>query len=209
MKQKIIIVIFFLSSLISFSQSFEGEIIYSNTYKSKNTQFTDERWNLLLGNTQNYFIKSGDYKSSTNGKLAQWQLYINKDNKLYNKMANSETVYWNDGSVQDDEIIKVEINKNVLEILGYKCDEIILTCKSGVQKYYYNSKLAVDAKLFINHKFGNWYGFLSKSGALPLKMIIETPQFTITSEAIEIKPMKLDMNIFALPTNVNIEKSKY
>ena len=54
MKQKIIIVIFFLSSLISFSQSFEGEIIYSNTYKSKNTQFTDERWNLLLGNTQSY-----------------------------------------------------------------------------------------------------------------------------------------------------------
>lgn len=198
-----------LISFTSFSQNFEGEIVYSNTYTSKNLQLKDEQWSLMLGNTQNYLIKGGDYKSTTNGKLMQWQLYINKDNKLYNKMANSETVYWNDGSVQGDEIIKVQINKNVTEVLGYKCDEIILTCKSGVQKYYYNSKLAVDTKLFTNHKFGNWYDYLSKSNALPLKMILENPQFTTISIAIKIKPMKLDDNIFVLPIGVKIEKSKY
>ncbi len=198
-----------LFSIISFSQTFEGEIVYSNTYKSKNTQYTDERWTMLLGNVQNYLIKAGDYKSITNGKLMQWQLYINKDNKLYNKMANSETVYWNDGSVQGDEIIKVEINKNVTVVLGYNCDEIILTCKSGIQKYYYNSKLAVDAKLFINHKFGNWYDYLSKSNALPLKMVLENPQFTTISIATEIKPMKLEINTFELPAGVKTEKSKY
>lgn len=203
------IIILIIINFNCFSQNFEGEITYSNSYKSNNPQLKDEQLNLMLGTIQNYLIKDGNYKSTMNGKLLQWQLYINKDNKLYNKMSNSETLFWNDGSVQDDEILKIEINKNAAKVLGYNCDEIIMTCKSGVQKYYYNSKIAVDAKLFINHKFGNWYGFLSKSGALPLKMIIETPQFTITSEAIEIKPMKLDMNIFALPTNVNIEKSKY
>lgn len=209
MKRNIILSVLMLFSIISFSQTFEGEIVYSNTYKSKNTQYTDERWTMLLGNVQNYLIKAGDYKSITNGKLMQWQLYINKDNKLYNKMANSETVYWNDGSVQGDEIIKVEINKNVTVVLGYNCDEIILTCKSGIQKYYYNSKLAVDAKLFINHKFGNWYDYLSKSNALPLKMVLENPQFTTISIATEIKPMKLEINTFELPAGVKTEKSKY
>jgi hypothetical protein len=209
MKRNIILSVLMLFSIISFSQTFEGEIVYLNTYKSKNTQFTDERWAMLLGNVQNYLIKAGDYKSITNGKLMQWQLYINKDNKLYNKMANSETVFWNDGSVQGDVIIKVEVNKNVTEVLGDKCDEIILTCKSGIQKYYYNSKLAVDTKLFINHKYANWYDFLSKSNSLPLKMILENPQFTTISIATEIKPMKLEINTFELPAGVKTEKSKY
>jgi hypothetical protein len=198
-----------LISFTSFSQNFEGEIIYSNTYTSKNLQLKDEQWSLMLGNTQNYLVKGGDYKSITNGKLMQWQLYINKDNKLYNKMANSDIVYWNDASIQGDEVIKIEINKNVVEILGYKCDEIVLTCKSGIQKYYFNSKISIDPKVFINHKFGNWYDYLSKSNALPLKMILENPQFTTISIATEIKPMKLEINTFELPAGVKTEKSKY
>ena len=198
-----------LISFTSFSQNFEGEIIYSNTYTSKNLQLKDEQWSLMLGNTQNYLVKGGDYKSIANGKLMQWQLYINKDNKLYNKMANSDIVYWNDASIQGDEVIKIEINKNVVEILGYKCDEIVLTCKSGVQKYYFNSKISIDPKVFINHKFGNWYDYLSKSNALPLKMILENPQFTTISIATEIKPMKLEVNTFELPAGVKTEKSKY
>jgi hypothetical protein len=198
-----------LISFTSFSQNFEGEIIYSNTYTSKNLQLKDEQLSLMLGNTQNYLVKGGDYKSIANGKLMQWQLYINKDNKLYNKMANSDIVYWNDASIQGDEVIKIEINKNVVEILGYKCDEIVLTCKSGIQKYYFNSKISIDPKVFINHKFGNWYDYLSKSNALPLKMILENPQFTTISIATEIKPMKLEVNTFELPAGVKTEKSKY
>ena len=88
---------------------------------------TDHQWTSVMGSTQEYLIKGSDYKSIANGTLVQWQLYINKDNKLYNKMSNSETAFWNDASVQGDEVLKVEVNKGVTEILGYKCDEVILT----------------------------------------------------------------------------------
>jgi len=47
----------------------------------------------MMGSTQEYLIKGGDYKSIANGTLVQWQLFINKDNKLYNKMSNSETAF--------------------------------------------------------------------------------------------------------------------
>lgn len=208
--KKILTLAFSLLTVITvLGQSFEGKIIYSNSYVSKNPQMTDQQWTSMLGPTQEFLIKGGDYKSILNGTLVQWQLYINKDNKLYNKMSNSEIAFWNDASVQGDEIQKVEVNKGVMEVLGYKCDEVILTCKSGVQKYYFNSKLSADTKLFTNHKFGNWFDYLSKSNSLPLKSVIETGQFTMESIVSEILPMKLDAKTFDLPEGINTEKSPY
>jgi len=199
----------FLSTMTVLGQAFEGKISYANSYKSKNTKIPDQQWTAMLGSTQEYFIKGGEYKSITNGTFVQWQQYSNKDNKLYTKMANTETLLWNDGSIQGDEVLKVEVNKKVTEILGYKCDEVILTCKSGVQKYYFNTKLSVKTKLFVNHKFGNWFDYLSKSDALPLKSIIETAQFTMESIATEVKPTKLDSKMFELPAGVKTAKSPY
>jgi hypothetical protein len=209
MKNVLTLALSLLTVITVFGQSFEGKIVYSNTYKSKNPKMTDQQWTSMMGSTQEYLIKGGDYKSIANRTLVQWQLFINKDNKLYNKMSNSETAFWNDASVQGDEVLKVEVNKNVIEVLGYKCYEVILTCKSGVQKYYFNSKLSVDIKLFVNHKFGNWFDYLSKSNSLPLKSVIETAQFTMESIATEVKPMKLDTKTFELPAGIKTEKSPY
>ena len=149
------------------------------------------------------------YKSVANGSFFQWQLYVNKDNKLYIKMANSDSLLWNNAATNKDEILKVELNKNVLEILDYKCDELILTCKSGIQKYYFNTKLSVDAKLFVNHKYGNWYDFVSRSNSSPLKSVVDNEQFTLESIATEVKEMKLDKAFFELPTDAKTMKSPY
>jgi hypothetical protein len=209
MKKTITFLLATLLAITSYGQAFEGKVVYKNTYKSKIPNVTDEKFTNMLGSTQEYFIKNGDYKSILNGSFFQWQLYVNKDNKLYNKMANSETLLWTDGAINLDEVLKAEINKDVIEILGYKCDELILTCKSGVQKYYFNAKLSVDTKLFVNHKFGNWFEFVSKSNSLPLKSIIDNEQFTLVSVATEIKEMKLDNTLFELPVNAKTMKSPY
>lgn len=209
MKKGLTLALSLLTVITVFAQSFEGKIIYTNSYKSKNPKITDQQWTSMMGSVQEYLIKNGDYKSIANGTLVQWQLYVNKDNKLYNKMSNSETVFWNDASVQGDEVLKIEVNKNAAEVLGYKCDEVILTCKSGIQKYYFNSKLFVDVKLFVNHKFGNWFDYLSTSQSLHLKSIIETAQLTLETVATEIIPMKLEAKNFELPKEIKTEKSPY
>jgi len=193
----------------TFGQTFEGKIIYKNNYKSKIPNVTDEQFTSMMGTTQEYAIKGGNYKSSTNGTFFLWQLYINADNKLYSKMSNSAAILWNDGAVNADSIVKVEVNKAVIQILGHSCDELILTCKSGVQKYYFSPKIKVNPKLFEKHKFGNWSTIMSKTNALPLKMIIDGPQFTIECSATEIVPMKLDDKIFELPADSKLEKSPY
>ena len=209
MSKLLVFALITFSTLTVFGQNFEGKITYSNSYKNKNPQMTDQQWLSMMGGTQEYYIKGGNYKSVTNGTLMQWQLYINSENKLYSKMSNSETVFWNDGLTNTDSIISVELNKNVIEILGYKCDELILTCKSGIQKYYFNSTLKVDVSLFENHKFGNWYDFLKESNALPLKMIIDNAQFTMENIATEVKEMKLNEKALQLPENIKTSKSPY
>lgn len=129
MKKTFSILLFaFLATFTTFGQTFEGKITYKNSYKSKILTVTDSQFVLTMGSNQEYFIKNGDYKTVANGRLFQSQNYINKENKLYTKMANSEAYLWNDGTINPDEVLKTEINKGVIEVLGYKCDEIILTC---------------------------------------------------------------------------------
>lgn len=209
MRKILLIIAATLALTPTFAQSFEGKITYQNSIKSKMPTMADEQFNSMMGTKQEYYIKEGNYKSVNNGTFMQWQLYINKDNKLYNKMSNTETILWNDASENADSILSSVVNKDALEILGYKCDELILTCKTGTQKYYYNSKLGVNTKLFINHKYGNWYDYLKRSNALPLKMIIDNQQYTMESVATEIKTVKLDDKEFKLPANAQTEKSPY
>ena len=170
---------------------------------------TDDQFASFMGSYQNYYIKGGEYKSVTNDSLILWQLYINKDNKLYNKFANSEAVLWNDGASNKDSVLSAELHPKAVEILGYQCDELVLNCKSGVQKYYFSSKLPIDSKLYANHSFGNWNVYVSKANAIPLKMIVETAQLTVEAVATEIKPMKLDASFFQLPVGVKTAPSPY
>lgn len=209
MKKFILAAVAFCVTLTIHAQVFEGQITYANAYKSKNPQVSDQQWAKMMGDTQQYQIKGGDYRSDTNGTLMQWILFVNKDGKLYSKMATSETVYYNDVTIQGDEVYKSELKKGTTKILGYLCDELVLTCKNGVQKYYFNAQLGVDPKLFVNHKFGNWYDLVSRARALPLKSIIETTMFTLESTSTQVKPAKLDPNLFVLPKGVKTEKSPY
>jgi hypothetical protein len=191
------------------AQNFEGKITYKNEYKSKIPNVPNEQFAAMMGTTWEYYIKEGNYKTITDGTFLLWQLYINKDNKLYNKLSNSAAILWNDGAVNPDEVMKSELNKAVITILGYQCDELILTCKSGVQKYYFNSDLKVNTSLFEKFKFGNWDVIMSKAKGLPLKMIIESPQFSVESLATAVTPTKLEDKMFELPADSKTEKSPY
>ncbi|MGB0390807.1 MAG: hypothetical protein ACPGD5_04515 [Salibacteraceae bacterium] len=209
MKKSIFILSILISSLFASSQTFEGQIIYELKIKSKLPNVSDAQFTSMMGTKQEYYIKGGDYRTVSNGSMLKWQLYKNSDNKLYSKMSNSEAVLWNDGQVNTDTVYSFEINKSVISILGYDCDEVILKCKSGIQKYYYNSKIGINSSEFENHLYGNWYEFVKLSNALPLKMIVDGAQFTMVSEAVEVNAKKMNVADFELPVGVKTTKSPY
>jgi len=200
---------FICAAITSFSQSFEGKITYSNSYKSKNPNLTDQQFTEMMGPVFEYYIKGAEYKTISNGTLMQWQLYNPSDNKLYSKISNNEAALWNDATVNPDSVITAEVHPRVKEILGYSCDELVLTCKSGTQKYYYNSKIYIDPRLYQKHMFGNWYEYVKVAKAMPLQMIIDSPQFILESTATAVDPGKLEANLFLLPEGMKTMKNPY
>ncbi len=210
MKKKHITIILLTAFIgMASGQTFEGKITYQVNYKSKHPNVQDQQFNSMMGSIQEYLIKDGNYRSNYNGSTFQWELYDKKSNKIYKKMSNSESIQWIDAGTNKDKVMSVVLNKGVTEVLGYKCDELVFTCKSGVQKYYFNEKIAVDIAQFESHLHGNWYEFLKVSKSLPLKSIIESPQFIVESVATEIAEMELEDKEFQLPKNAKPAKSPY
>jgi len=206
MKNLIITLIISAFCLSAGAQSFEGKVVYNAAYKSKIAAVSDDQFTSLLGSTLNYYLKGGDYRADGNGTLMIWQIYINSDNKLYNKLGNSNTVFWENGSVNKDSVLSAQLNKNAANVLGYQCDELILNCKSGLQKYYYTSKFPIDSKLFEKHLTQNWYDYLKRANAMPLKMVLDNTQATITMTATSITPEKLDSSLFQLPAGTQTQE---
>lgn len=208
MRFKLVIFLCLLfSATTSFSQHFEGEVVYSNHFTSKMKNFTDEQLSTMIGTKQEYFIREGNYKSFLNGQSVTVQLYDYKANRIYNRTPKSDTLYWFDASVNTDGVISYEIKKNAEQILGNNCDAIIMNTKTGTTTIFYTTRYKVDSKAYLNHNYGNWSFFTSKTGSLPLKTIIETNQFKMVSTATEIKSMKLGQEYFNVDAKTPTKKS--
>jgi hypothetical protein len=178
---------------------FEGEVVYQVTYQSKIPNVSNERMTNAMGDRAEYYVKGGDYKSVINGTIMQWQLYRHDANRIYNKMSKTNAILWIDAATNPDSVYTSYLVFNAETILGYACDELILECKSGEQRYYFSSRLGVDSRLFLHHRFGNYYAFVSKSHALPLKYVLSSAQCIVEGTAVSIKPGPLDPGIFSLP----------
>jgi len=122
------------------------------------------------------------------------------------KLRGNDTLKWLDAGTDPNKVLKVVINKKVAKVLDFECDEAILTTEQGVEKYYFNSDLSVDKRLFEKHAFGHWYELIAATGSLPLKSIVETQQFITTSEAIEVVRTELDEKDFLLPKGSKVEE---
>lgn len=185
---------------VATGQYFEGRITYKNTFKGGAVETDVKQMAEMMGDQMDYFIKGGSYKSELNGKTVQYQLFSKTENKLYSKFVPYDTLYWMDVSVDLDPVIETTVLKTQEEVLGVKCSGIEIKTKNGLKyTFYFNTKYAIDWAAYKKHKTGCWAAFTAASKSLPLKSIIESPQFSMTSVAVEIKPEKLDDNAFAVP----------
>ena len=155
-----------------------------------------------------YYAKGGDYKTESSGTLGEWQLYINLDNKLYNKTPGSNVLSWNNGASYNDRVLSSKITKNAIEVKGYKCHELILNCINGVQTYYYSDSFKIDYKLFEKHKYGNYDIYTEKEKAFPLKLKVENDFYIMEIVAIEIEPQILSSEIFTISGDLKINKKE-
>jgi len=198
MINKLLIFLLFFCCMNIRSQSFEGMLVYSVNYESKSSNVTSDQLNSLMGTKQWYAIKEGNYKSVFNGNFIKLQIYRNDENRNYNLTAKSDTLYYENYNVNKDKALSFEIKKNQDTIMGIPCDLIIVKAEKSTISFYFNSDYKINFELFKQHNYGNWYYIISKTKALPLKIVAETEQFIMTSIGTEITPMKLNDNVFEI-----------
>ncbi|HTJ12105.1 MAG TPA: hypothetical protein VL547_08770 [Dinghuibacter sp.] len=187
------------------AQTFEGKVVYQLTYTSKLKGLSNDRLANAMGDRSEYYIKGGDYKTVSNGTIFQWQLYRNHENRIYNKTLKSNALLFAEGASNTDTVYNTSLVFGAVTILGHSCDEVVLNCRSGVQQYYFSPSFGVDSELFRLHRYGNYYEYISRAHAIPLKYVVDTPQFIVEATAVQVTPMTLDASFFALPQGVLLQ----
>lgn len=186
------------------AQSFEGEILYNIKYHSKSPNITDEQLGKNFGTEQKELIATnGDYKNIFNGNIIKEQLYKSKENKAYTLLTSSDTWYYEDYGINKDKALSFEFSEGVDTILGLNCNVISVKTETGYIKFFFNEKYPIDPELYNKHLYGNWYYIISKTKAIPLKVIYDTPGFVMISEAVVVEDKKLSEINFKLPVDVN------
>lgn len=200
MKILLLIVLTLLGFTPVFSQTFEGFIVYQNEVKSKNLKVSDAQFLSLVGSVQkSFYAANGDYINILKGGMVRMQYYKGSENLIYILLASNDTLYYKDAGITSDNVIKHELVEEVELVLSKQCNKLNIYTSQTVLKYYFSNDYSMDPSIYSKHGFGNWNYIIEKTKALPLKFIIETPQFIATSTAVEIREEKIDPEIFKIP----------
>jgi hypothetical protein len=122
-------------------------------------------------------------------------------------MSNNPSILWIDGRTNKDSVFRSAMLFGAATVLGHSCNELILYCRSGTEKYYFNADFGADPGAFTGHLYGNWSVLVSRSRALPLKYTIDTPQYSVTATAVSVTPGRLEAALFQLPKGAMLAPS--
>lgn len=194
---RISIVLFFcVAGLAAQAQYFEGKVIYRNVVTSKTPGLSDSALTAIVGNEETYYIKGGFYESLTNGAGFSMQLYDHRNNRMYFKKSDVDTVYWLDAGKSTEQPLSYETREDAETVLGKRCDALVVQTETGTTVFYYSRRYPIDAVMFQKHLYGGWAFYVSKAGCLPLKTVIDNEKFHLESTATEVLPLELKAGFF-------------
>jgi len=196
MMRTVTVLLFCLVGYFAQAQYFEGKVIYRNIVTSKTPGLTDSALTALIGNEEIYYIKGGFYESLTNGAGFSMQLYDHRNNRMYFKKQEVDTVYWLDAGKSSEKPVNYDIREDAETVLGKRCDALLVETETGTTVFYYSRRYKLDAAMFQKHLYGGWAFYVSKAGCLPLKTVIDNEKFHLESTATEVLELELKPGFF-------------
>jgi hypothetical protein len=209
MNKFIIIVLISFNTFSQNKESFEGIIIYENTFISKIDSISNSHFENAYGKQTKYVLdKNGDYINLYKGSYITIQLYKKKEDIIYTLLTGRDTIFYNKTNEKTDDISNIKETEKQILVLDKNCNEIIYETSTSKYKYYYNNDFYIDPKLYSNHYLGNWNQIVGITKSFPMKVILETDYFIMTSTAISVKKGAVEKQLFSLPPNIPISKAK-
>jgi hypothetical protein len=209
---KNILLLLFFIPIVSFSQNFEGTLVYENDIEIA------EKFSKQLGMTKEKMMKSGQFFEETlttykdgnylskpnKGKIKI--IYLSDRNEILTIDKKSELVPAIKAEIDLETELKEKSPKITVEetdeiILNIKCSKVIVEWETGTYEYFFNSDhLKMDSALYSKHKYDMWSEYLKISNSLPLKIVKRMDgMMTITMTLKEIKEHSVNDKIFKLP----------
>jgi hypothetical protein len=192
----IVVYFFCLAGLAARAQYFEGKVIYRNVVTSKTPGLSDSALGALIGNEEIYYIRGGNYESLTNGAGYSMQLYDHRSNRMYFKKPDVDTLYWLDAGKSAEKPLSYEKREDAETVLGKRCDALVVQTETGTTVFYYSPRYKIDAAMFQKHLYGGWAFYVSQTGCLPLKTVIDNDKFHLETTAVEVLLLELKESFF-------------
>jgi hypothetical protein len=196
------VLLFFLVAYSLDAQAqFSGKVTYQDSYQSKNPNISSSDFEKFMGTKREFYLHGAFYKDVHHGELESVMLYRGDANKLYNYNVGADTIFWMDASGDTlSKVFEIKIEDSNEIVLGQKCKKLTIKSELGTSIYFFSDRLLINPADFKNHHLNFWNLYTSKCKSIPLKIVYEGEEIILTSTAIKIDQMKLEDDVFKIPS---------
>lgn len=191
---------FLFTFSLSAQAQFFGKVTYQDNYKSKNPNISSSDFEKFTGSKREFYLQGAFYKDVHYGELESVMLYRGDSNRIYSYNVGADTIFWM--NALDDTLSKVldfKIEDSDEVVLGLKCKKLTIKSQLGTSIYFFSDHYLINPADFKNHRLNFWNFYTSKCKSVPLKIIYEGEEITLTSIAIKVDQVKLKADVFKTP----------
>ncbi len=184
-------------------QSFEGVIRYQHAIESCSPRYPLGMLKSTVDTASTYYYRSGNYKWVNESALFAEDLYLAAENRNYFKVGGGD-VYYGEGSEQNEDILGYSMKENQERILGYRCDLLDLVTRSRkdhsivYRSIWYSPQIRIDSSAFSKLQYLSHDFIASKTHSIPLRIVMQNPEFSITWEAVSVEFQELNDSLFLM-----------
>ena len=195
--------IILLGSLNADEGFFVGKIVYEYSFTDLEGKDITEKLAPVYGRAQHYYVDLKNYKAYDENN--NWvQLYQGATNTYFYFSKDKTAQRFNASMPTSQKIAVTHLDKQE-KVFGYDCKAIQIETENTTIVYYFNPSIKVDARVYTNHKIGEWHKYMETTeGALPLKFVMTNPRngFVWTSTATTISRQALSADDFKFPDGI-------
>lgn len=194
----LVVLIFLSYNVIAQQKDFEGVMVYRVAVQSKSEFISDRVLKTLLavGNDVTIWLKHGNYRQISGISDIY---FICKDQKVYFKFKNLDTLYYLDYNSDTTVVTKVSKSNEKKNIAGYDCSLLTVKSPDITRQYYYSPSLYMDPEYDRNNTIGRYDAFAKETSSLYLEFIEDAKGYTASQTCTKVRPTAIPDSVFELP----------
>ena len=196
-------------------QFFEGVVHYHHIIEAKDSTANEFLLINFYGNSSKFYFKEGNYRWDFQESELEYQVYNQKENKVFDKYHKNDTLYWTAASEQIEDLVQDFAPKassgQILDLpmMVYNVkSQFFYNEEVRGRMYYFSPKYALNPAWFKQHKLNNLDAIYARTKAIPLRIVVLYPNYRVTYLAIKVEAKPLDKSLFEINKKATLKQVK-